>query len=196
LITPQSYTITKKEREAANSQKAFVLWLTGLSGAGKSTIADLTEQLLFSKNARVYVLDGDNIRNGISKDLGFSREDRLENIRRVAEIARLFCDAGLIVIAAFISPYDADRQLARTIIGKEHFVEVYVEAPLEECMRRDVKGLYVKAKEGLIKNFTGISDVYEIPKQPDIVLNTCTNSPQASVEKLILWLTGKNYIHV
>lgn len=194
MTIPQIYTITRAKREAANGHKAFVIWFTGLSGSGKSTIANLTEQFLFAKGAAVNVLDGDNIRHGLNKDLGFSRDDRQENIRRVAELARLFCDAGLIVITAFISPYAADREMACSTIGQENFVEIYIEATVDQCMERDVKGLYAKAKEGLIKEFTGVSDVYEIPHTPSLILNTFSNTPEQSVEKLISWLYNNQYL--
>lgn len=186
--------INKDEREKKNGHSSFVIWLTGLSGAGKSTLAAMAEKYLFSKNLNVYVLDGDNIRLGLNRDLGFSKADRKENIRRVAEVAALFCDAGMITITAFISPYTEDREIAKAIIGENRFVEVFVNAPLECCRQRDVKGLYKKAEAGLIKSFTGIDDVYEVPLTPDVVLHTDKETAELSLDKLISWLTQKQMI--
>lgn len=181
-------------RETRNGHRAFVIWLTGLSGSGKSTLANVSEQYLFSRCKNVFVLDGDNIRNGINKDLGFSKEGREENIRRVAEIAKLFCSAGFIIIAAFISPYAADRRMAREIIGDHNFVEVYLDADLEVCSQRDVKGLYAKARSGLIKEFTGISDVYEQPDNPEVTLQTGADTIDTSLQQLISWLTDNQFL--
>jgi adenylylsulfate kinase len=190
----QHYSITRQQRQSVNGQRSFVVWLTGLSGAGKSTIADHLQQYLFSKGVSVYVLDGDNIRHGINRDLGFSRQDRQENIRRVAEVAKLFCDAGIVTITAFISPYREDRKMARDIIGADSFVEVFVDADLETCRRRDVKGLYAKAKDGGIQNFTGISDPYESPATPDITIHSAQSSVEQSVDMLISWLHANQYL--
>lgn len=190
----QQYTITNQMRETRQGHRAFVIWLTGLSGSGKSTLANELEQYLFSKGKNVFVLDGDNIRNGINKDLGFSKEERKENIRRVTEIAKLFSSAGFITIAAFISPYASDRQLAREIIGGENFVEVFLDADVEVCSRRDVKGLYSKAREGLIKQFTGVSDVYEQPADPEVTLQTGTDTVATSLHQLISWLTNNQFL--
>lgn len=184
----QKYAITKELRESKNSHRAFTIWFTGLSGSGKSTLANMLEQHLFAGGMQVFVLDGDNMRNGINKDLGFSKTDRSENIRRVAEIARLFCQAGTITIAAFISPYAEDRKMAREIIGAQDFVEIFLDADVDTCAARDVKGLYAKAKAGTIKEFTGISDVYEKPGQPDLVLQTGSDTVEKSLEILISWL--------
>jgi len=194
MIIKQDYNITRTEREKKNGHKAFVIWLTGLSGSGKSTIANLLEQHFHGSGLSSYVLDGDNIRHGLNKDLDFSKEGRKENIRRVAEVARLLCDAGIITITAFISPYLADRETAKQIIGKDSFIEVFVDASLQSCINRDIKGLYAKAQEGLIPNFTGISDVYEAPVEPAIHLHTDVEKPFESVEKLISWLKQRNFI--
>jgi len=164
--------IDRSKRELLNQQRAHTIWLTGLSGSGKSTIANEIEEWIFSNSGRVYVLDGDNTRLGINKDLSFSIEDRKENIRRVAEICRLFNDAGIIVVAPFISPFEQDRKDAKSIIGKENYIEIYVEASVTACIQRDPKGLYRKAINGDIKFFTGISSPYETPIAPDIHLNT------------------------
>jgi adenylylsulfate kinase len=194
-LTPaQSYTTDRKARENKNGHKAFVIWFTGLSGSGKSTLADMLEQYLFENHTQVFVLDGDNIRNGLNKDLDFSKEGRRENIRRIAEVAKLFCDAGFIVITAFISPYDKDREMAKDIIGAGNIVEVYLDIPVKTCMQRDVKGMYAKAKAGEIKNFTGIDDVYERPGNPDVVLQTGIETPAQSLEKLVYWLKDKQLI--
>lgn len=185
------------EREALMKQKGCTVWLTGLSGSGKSTIAKLLERRLFDSGHACVVLDGDNIRHGLNRDLGFSAEDRAENIRRIAEVARLFNDAGLIVITAFISPYRNDRQLARTIIDGEsqseskRFIEVHVDASLEVCESRDPKGLYKKCREGKIKSFTGISDPYEEPKNPEIVIQTGKNAPDQSVDIVLRYVELK-----
>jgi adenylyl-sulfate kinase len=164
--------ITTSQREALNRHTGCIVWLTGLSGAGKSTIAVRLEQALYKLRRRAYILDGDNIRHGLCSDLGFSHDDRTENIRRTGEVARLFADAGIICIAAFISPYRADRDLARRIAPRGKFLEVYVNAPLEVCEERDPKGLYARARAGELKNFTGISAPYEPPAKPEIELNT------------------------
>lgn len=163
-------TINKYDRQNLNKHKGCMLWLTGLSGAGKSTLANALELILFQKGIRTYLLDGDNIRQGLNKDLGFSPEDRKENIRRIGEVAKLFVDAGLIVITAFISPYEEDRQYVRKLVEQDEFIEIYVKCPLEECQKRDPKGLYEKAGMGEISAFTGISDIYEEPPSPDIVV--------------------------
>jgi len=164
--------ITTGQREALNRHTGCIVWLTGLSGAGKSTIAVRLEQALYALRRRAYILDGDNIRHGLCSDLGFSHDDRTENIRRTGEVARLFADAGIICIAAFISPYRADRDLARRIAPRGKFLEVFVNAPLEVCEERDPKGLYARARAGELKNFTGVSAPYEPPVKPEIELNT------------------------
>jgi adenylylsulfate kinase len=164
--------VNQQKREQLNHHRAFTIWLTGLSGAGKTTLAVEVEEFIFKQQGRVYILDGDNTRLGINKDLSFSAEDRSENIRRVAELCKLFNDAGIIVIASFIAPFQKDRALAKAIIGDQQYIEVYLEASLAVCQHRDVKGLYKKAMQGKIKNFTGISSPYEAPENPDLHLNT------------------------
>ena len=162
----------KSDRERHNGHKAMVIWLTGLSASGKSTIARGLHRVLFQEGRQVYVLDGDNVRRGLNSDLGFSKEDRKENIRRIGEVAKLFVDAGFIVITAFISPFREDRDRVRALLKKEEFVEIYVKADISICEQRDPKGLYKKARLGLIKEFTGISSPYEPPKDPDLIFNT------------------------
>jgi bifunctional enzyme CysN/CysC len=169
-VHTQPLTITRGEREKLNAHKGRVIWFTGLSGSGKSTYANALEIALHSDGYRTYLLDGDNVRHGLSKDLGFSEEDRVENIRRVAEVAKLMLDAGLVVIASFISPFARDRQRVRELVGDDHFVEVYVATPLEVCEARDPKGLYGQARKGLIPNFSGINSPYEAPVAPDVLL--------------------------
>lgn len=193
-ISYQPYKLDRGQREQKNGYKAFTVWLTGLSGAGKSTIANSLEQILFSQGIQSFVLDGDNMRMGLNKDLDFSREGRKENIRRISEVARLFNEAGIVIITAFISPYHSDRMMARDIIGTAQYFEAYVDAPVECCMQRDVKGLYKKAQQGLISNFTGVNDVYEIPDSPDMHLYTAHETVEESVNKLILQLKQYNLI--
>lgn len=170
-IIPHTFKITKEERNMQNKHNSFLIWLTGLSGSGKSTIACTLEQKLHKQGLKTYVLDGDNIRRGINKNLSFSPEDRSENIRRIGEIANLFIDAGVIVLAAFVSPYKEDRDNVKEIVGVDNYVEVFVNTSLEECERRDVKGLYAKARQGEITNLTGVSAPYEAPENSDIEVN-------------------------
>ena len=167
-VVRQAYQIGPSDREKALGQRGQVLWFTGLSGSGKSTLANEVEQALHAAGRHTFLLDGDNLRHGLNGDLGFSEADRTENIRRVAEVAKLMADAGLIVLTAFVSPFAADREKARSIVGPERFVEIYVDCPLEVCESRDVKGLYAKARQGLIPDFTGISSPFEEPKFPQI----------------------------
>ena len=162
----QSFTIDRGDREKLNGQKSKVIWFTGLSGSGKSTLANALEQQFHQQGRHTYILDGDNIRQGLNKDLGFSDNDRIENIRRIAEVAKLMLDAGLIVMTAFISPFRREREMARELIGAENFIEVYVATPLTICEQRDPKGLYKKARSGQIKDMTGIDSPYEIPEKP------------------------------
>jgi bifunctional enzyme CysN/CysC len=187
----QVLDIDKDARARQKLQKPFCLWLTGLPGAGKSTIANLLEKQLVACGRHTYILDGDNIRQGLSRDLGFSEADRVENIRRAMEVARLFVDAGLVVIASFISPYRAERELARSRFEPEEFVEVYVDAPLEECERRDPKGLYARARRGELVNFTGIDSDYEPPEAPEIRLDTVAKSADECIDLILLYLDSK-----
>ena len=180
----QALEVTKAGRAEIKNQRARCLWFTGLSGSGKSTIANLLEKRLHAEGKHTYVLDGDNVRHGLNRDLGFTEEDRVENIRRISEVARLLVDAGLIVIVAFISPFRTDRELARSLFDSSEFVEVYVDTPLEECERRDVKGLYAKARRGELKNFTGIDSDYEAPSAPEIHLHTVNSQPEACVDEI------------
>jgi bifunctional enzyme CysN/CysC len=190
-IRRQVLDINKDVRARQKLQKPFCLWLTGLPAAGKSTIANLLEKQLFASGRHTYILDGDNIRRGLNRDLGFSEADRVENIRRAMEVARLFVDAGLVVIVAFISPYRAERDLARSRFEPEEFVEIYIDAPLEECERRDPKGLYAKARRGELLNFTGIDSDYEPPEAPEIRLDTVAKSPGECVDLILLHLDSK-----
>lgn len=166
-----AHPVARAEREARHGHKGAVLWFTGLSGSGKSTVAGALEQALHQLGASTYLLDGDNVRHGLCRDLGFSDSDRKENIRRVGEVAKLMVDAGLIVLTAFISPHRAERQMVRAMLGEDRFIEVYVDTPLAICESRDPKGLYKKARAGELKNFTGIDSVYEAPAQPEIHLD-------------------------
>jgi bifunctional enzyme CysN/CysC len=163
-------SVTRGDRERQHGQCVYVIWFTGLSGAGKSTIASALEQRLHAQGKHTYLLDGDNVRHGLNRDLGFTEADRVENIRRVAEVSRLMVDAGLIVLVSFISPFRSDRRMARSLFAEGEFIEVFVDTPLDECERRDVKGLYAKARHGLLKNFTGIDSPYERPESPEICL--------------------------
>ncbi len=187
-LTAESFSISRQQKEQLNGHKAFTLWLTGLSASGKSTIARLLEEKLHATGIRTVVLDGDNTRMGINKDLNFSPEGRTENIRRVAEIAKLMNDAGVVSIACFISPLISDRQMAKQIIGEESFIEIFINAPLEVCIQRDPKGLYKKALAGEIKEFTGISAPYEVPVQPDLSLTTNSVDPKDSAEDIFTWV--------
>ncbi|QXP83645.1 adenylyl-sulfate kinase [Methylococcus sp. ANG] len=165
-------TVVRGQRERQNGHKSFILWFTGLSGAGKSTLAHRVEQLLFEQGCKTYVFDGDNVRHGLCSDLGFSAEDRCENIRRIGEMSKLFVDAGVIALTAFISPFRRDRDLVRALVEPGDFVEIFCDTPLEVCEQRDVKGLYRKARSGEIPEFTGISSPYEAPLQPEITVRT------------------------
>jgi adenylylsulfate kinase len=186
--------ITREDREKLKGHKSFILWFTGLSGSGKSTLSHKVEERLHEMGVHTYVLDGDNIRQGLNKDLGFSEEDRRENIRRIGEVAKLFVDAGVAVLTAFISPYRRDRDFVRNLVDKGDFIEVYVKCPLEVCEQRDPKGLYKKARAGEIKNFTGIDDPYEEPENPEIVVETDKMSVEQCVDKIVNYLIENNYI--
>lgn len=190
----QSTKVNLPDRRALNNHKSCVLWFTGLSASGKSTLANNLDLKLFQKGIRSYVLDGDNIRHGLNKDLGFSPEDRKENIRRIGEVTKLFVDAGLFAITAFISPYLEDRNLVRSMFPKEEFIEVYVKCSLAECERRDPKGLYKKARNLEIKNFTGISAPYEVSPSPEITIETDLHSIEDSTDILLHYLDTNNYI--
>ena len=183
--------MSRDDKEQLLRQRGMMLWFTGLSGSGKSTVAIALERELHSRGLLCRILDGDNIRSGINNNLGFSAEDRVENIRRIAEVGRLFVDTGIITIAAFISPNNQLREMAAEIIGKDDFVEVFVSTPLEECEKRDVKGLYAKARRGEIKNFTGISAPFEAPEPPDITLDTSKLPVEESVKILLDYVLPK-----
>ncbi|MFF3022775.1 adenylyl-sulfate kinase [Gottfriedia sp. NPDC057948] len=187
-------SISKEDRRQKNKHHSCILWFTGLSASGKSTIANEIAKALYHLNVQQYVLDGDNIRHGLNKDLGFTDFDRTENIRRIGEVAKLFVDNGQIVLTAFISPFIADRNIVRSLVEQDEFIEVYVECSVETCESRDPKGLYKKAKNGEIQNFTGISSPYEAPINPEITLNTDKQSVQECVETIIQFLKSKNYI--
>ncbi|MGJ7919812.1 adenylyl-sulfate kinase [Neobacillus sp. LXY-4] len=193
-ITWHELSLSKEARRKQNGHQSFVLWFTGLSGSGKSTVANALAQKLFEIGIRNYVLDGDNIRHGLNKDLGFSDSDRTENIRRIGEVSKLFVDSGQVVLTAFISPFIADRELVRGLLEDGEFIEVYVKCPLEECEKRDPKGLYDKARKGLIPDFTGIHSPYEEPINPELVVNTSESSVDECVEQIIAYLSSKNAI--
>jgi len=184
-LVAHTSAVDAERRSRIKNQKPVVIWLAGLSGAGKSSIANALELALCNEGRHTYLLDGDNVRMGLCHDLGFSDKDRIENIRRISEVAKLFIDAGLIVITAFISPFVRDRALARDVIGVENFIEVYVDTPLSECERRDPKGLYKKARQGLIKNFTGIDSTYEPPENPQIRICTLEDDLQTAAQRII-----------
>ena len=185
FVIPHSHKISKKEREKLNNHKPVILWFTGLSGSGKSTLAGKVEEKLFEMGCRTYILDGDNIRTGLCKDLGFDEHGRKENIRRIGEVSKLFVDAGVIVLTAFISPFKSDRQTVKDLVAENEFVEIFVNCPIEECEKRDVKGLYKKARNGEIKNFTGIDSPFEAPEKPDIEVETNKLTLDESVEKVL-----------
>lgn len=195
IIIPHKHKISKHERIKKYGYKPAVLWFTGLSGSGKSTLASSVEEVLFYKyHCHTYILDGDNIRAGLNKDLGFSEADRRENIRRIAEVAKLFVDAGLIVLTAFISPYRRERQMARELVEEGEFIEIFVRCPLQVCEQRDVKGLYQKARKGEIKNFTGIDDPYEEPENPEIVVETHKYTIEECTNQITSYLLVNGYI--
>lgn len=193
-ITWHDSEVTKEDRQHQNGHKSAVIWFTGLSGSGKSTISVALEKALFEKDKHSYRLDGDNVRHGLNKNLGFSPKDRKENIRRIGEVSKLLVDAGTIAITAFISPYREDRDEVRNILEDGEFIEVYTECSVEECEKRDPKGLYEKARSGKIKEFTGISAPYEAPKHPEITINTETQSIDESVEHILNYLKEHKYI--
>lgn len=183
--------LSRSEREMALHQKSIVLWFTGLSGSGKSTIAIALERALFSRGFVAQVLDGDNIRDGINSNLGFSLEDRRENIRRIAEVAKLYVQSGLVTICSFISPTREIRQMAREVIGEQDFYEIFIDTPIEICEQRDVKGLYKKARAGEIKGFTGIDSLYEAPAEPDLLIKTANQALEQSLEEVLEFVLEK-----
>lgn len=190
-IISHEYQISVNDRRKLNGHNSFLIWFTGLSGSGKSTIANVVEQKLFQQGIKTYTLDGDNIRKGINNDLTFSPEDRTENIRRIAETANLMVDAGLVVLAAFVSPYKKDRENIKSIVKDVNFVEVYINTSIEECERRDVKGLYKKARAGEIKNMTGISAPYEAPENPDIEILTENENVEDASNRIVNFINTK-----
>ena len=193
-ITWHAGQVDRTARECVLGQRGVAVWLTGLSGSGKSTIAVATERVLIERGRVSYVLDGDNVRHGLNKNLGFSPGDRSENIRRIGEVAKLFAGAGVVVFASFISPYRADRDAVRTLMAPGDFVEVYVDASVETCEGRDVKGLYKKARAGEIPEFTGVSAPYEAPERPEIALDTNRQNVEEGVEQVVRYLEEKGYL--
>lgn len=187
-------TVTRARRESLNGHKGLILWFTGLSGAGKSTIAHAAEERLHQMGCRTFVLDGDNVRHGLCRDLGFSMEDRTENIRRIGEMSRLFLEAGIITLTAFISPFRADRQQVRSLVEEGDFMEIFCKCPLDVCEDRDVKGLYRMARAGKISEFTGISSPYEAPENPELVLDTDAHTIDECVDLLVAELTRRGII--
>jgi len=194
-ITWHDHRVTQEERANIKQQKACILWFTGLSASGKSTLANAVESKLLALQKHTYLLDGDNIRMGINKDLGFTDQDRNENIRRIGEITKLFVDAGIIILTAFISPFQRERDLVRSLVKKDEFIEIFVDTPLEICESRDPKDLYKKARQKEILNFTGISSPYEAPSNPKIHIRTDIRSVEESADEIIHYLTAKGYLH-
>jgi adenylylsulfate kinase len=190
-VFKQNYSVTQKLREEKNGYKSAVVWFTGLSGSGKSTVANAVELLLFQQGKNVFTLDGDNMRLGLNAGLGFTEQDRSENLRRIAEVSKLMTEAGLIVFCAFVSPLLADREMVKSIVGEQNFIEVFIKTSLEECERRDVKGLYKKARSGEISHFTGISAPYEIPTKPDIVIETELSTIEESANYVAAFIKDK-----
>ena len=193
-IVWHNYAITKAQRSEQKKHKPAILWFTGFSGSGKSTVANALEATLNQQGIHTYLLDGDNVRHGLCKDLGFSDEDRIENIRRVGETAKLMTDAGLLVLTAFISPFRAERDMVRNLVDDGEFIEVFIDTPLDVCESRDPKGLYRKARAGEIKHFTGIDSSYEVPHNPEIILDTSKNTLDQSVTQLITYLKHNQII--
>lgn len=193
-ITWHDSEVTKAQRHERNGHKSVVIWFTGLSGSGKSTISVALEKALFEQNITSYRLDGDNIRHGLNQNLGFSPEDRKENIRRIGEVGKLMVDAGVVTMTAFISPYEEDRNTVRDILEEGEFIEVFTKCSLDECESRDPKGLYKKARSGEIKEFTGINAPYEEPSNPEIVIDTENESVEESVEKIVAYLKENQYL--
>lgn len=194
FVIPHDHAIGKEDRRRLNKHSSTIIWFTGLPSSGKSTLANEVEKVLIQRNCRTYILDGDNVRTGLCNDLGFSAEDRNENIRRLGEVSKLFVDAGVLVLSAFVSPYRQDRDFIREIVEDGEFIEVFVSCPVEECEKRDVKGLYKKAREGIIKGFTGIDDPYEEPVNPEIVVKTDKNSIEECANQILSYLESKNLL--
>ena len=195
-ITWHEHKVGKAERQKLNGHKGAVLWFTGLSACGKSSIANTVDHLLHTQGKRTTVLDGDNIRHGLNKNLGFSAEDRAENIRRIGEVGKLFCEAGVIALTAFISPYRADRDKVRAMLQPGEFVEIYVKASIETCEKRDPKGLYKKARAGEIKGFTGIDDPYEAPEAPELVLDSDTKGIDELAQEVVQYLDKQGILKI
>ncbi len=193
-ITWHDAQVTKENRQRLNNHKSAILWFTGLSGAGKSTLSVAVEKELYSMGIHTYILDGDNVRHGLNNNLGFSPEDRTENIRRIGEVSKLFTDAGVMALTAFISPYREDRNMVRELVNKDEFIEIYVKCDLEECEKRDPKGLYKKARSGEIKGFTGIDAPYEEPSAPEVTVETDKQPLEKSVEQVIDYLIQNGYV--
>jgi bifunctional enzyme CysN/CysC len=193
-IHRQSVLVDKAARLRRNGHRPAILWFTGLSGSGKSTIANIVERELYARGAHTYMLDGDNVRHGLNRDLGFTDADRVENIRRVGEVAKLFVDAGLVVLCSFISPFRAERQMVRELVDASEFIEIFIDTPIEECMRRDPKGLYARAKEGKIKNFTGIDSPYEVPEDAEIVIDTRQGTAETAAQRILEGLAERHII--
>lgn len=189
-----NHAVTKEQRRQKNGHHSFVIWLTGLSGSGKSTIANELANELFHRETQVYVLDGDNVRQGLNGDLGFSETDRVENIRRIGEVSKLFVDSGAVVVTAFISPFKHDREQVRELLDEKEFIEVFVKCPLKECENRDPKGLYKKARSGEIRNFTGLDSPYEEPVNPEFTIETNEKSVSDCVNELLDYLEKNHYI--
>ena len=187
-------SVTRERRNQLNNHKSVVIWFTGLSGSGKSTLAHSVEEILFSKGCRTYVLDGDNVRHGLTSNLDFSNEDRKENIRRIGEVTKLMMEAGLIILTAFISPFREDRIAVRNLISDGDFIEIYCKASLETCEARDLKGLYKRARLGEIKNYTGINSPYEIPDNPELIIDIDQESLEESVSKIVSFLQKKSIV--
>jgi bifunctional enzyme CysN/CysC len=193
-IHRQSVLVNKAARQRMHGHRPAILWFTGLSGSGKSTIANIVERELHARGAHTYMLDGDNVRHGLNRDLGFTDADRVENIRRVGEVAKLFVDAGLLVLCSFISPFRAERRMVRELVDAEEFVEIFVDTPLEECIRRDPKGLYARAQQGKIKNFTGIDSPYEVPESAEIVIDTQHGTAESSAQRILEALIARGIV--
>jgi adenylylsulfate kinase len=194
IIIPHQSIITKKDRQQINGHKSFIVWFTGISGSGKSSLAHRLEAILFGRGMRTYVLDGDNIRTGLNRDLGFSAEGRQENIRRIGELAKLFVDAGMVVLTAFISPYIKDRRMVRHLVGQDDFFEIYVKCSLAVCEQRDVKGLYKMARMGALQQFTAVEDPYEEPEHPELIVETDKASLEECVDQILNFLEMRKLV--